>query len=140
MRLKEVSTDPINILKRYNKKDFPRGFTKNIHQQLCVQVICGLDFDHLDEAYALIPKSMHLKVLKAFWNKHKQDGSAWKIDQNELPEPLRKRRLQGFGDYVMRLVETKKASDLEHLIQNVPEMFEGSQISIFGDRSQIFII
>jgi hypothetical protein len=118
-KLKEASSDPIQLLREpYSKRSH---FSRDVHQKLCVSVICSLDNEKLHEAYSIIPNSMKTKVLKAFWKKRKEDCTAWEIDQNELPTELRKRKLQSFKEYVKGVVDKKEVSNLERVLSMMPE-------------------
>merc|ERR1711964_752771 len=121
-KLKEASSDPIQLLREPFSKE--SHFSKDLHQHLCVTVICNLDNQQLRQAYAVIPHRIKTQVMKAFWKKRKQDCCAWKIDQNELPEELRKKRLQKFGDYVKTLVERKDMANIKKAISVLPDEFE----------------
>lgn len=117
--LKQASEDPIQILRDRPKKPI----SKELHEQLCLHIICDLDFKRLNEAYDVISSGLKAKVMKVFWKKRIEDWTAWKIDQNELPKDLRKPRVASFKNHVMDLIQRKRIAKLREGISVVPEKF-----------------
>jgi len=122
--MEQINEDPIEFLRAPLKKKC--GMTKGLHQNLCVSVFSSIEsHDQLHEAIAVISKTLKTKVVRAFWQRHKADGSAWCIDQSTLPEAMKRRKLQKFDEYVMGLIQKKDVSTLQKLVKAVPNKFEG---------------
>merc|ERR1712196_696477 len=62
--------------------------------------------------------------MKAFWKRRIDDWSAWDIDQNELPEALRKEHMICFKGRVINLIERTRVQQLKDGLFKVPKRFE----------------